>query len=210
MNITALRPRLISKLEPVANFFIRAGFSPNQISYLSLFFGVLCALAFAERYFLAGAFLLLVSAVLDLVDGTVARKKCCQTQFGAVIDWVFDKYVDALALLGVGLSGVSIVSGFTPLPPAADWAVVAVAIFGSMMNTFIKPVVYAEVGFSDRVGGKIHDPLEGVGFFGRPETLIVLILGAVTGYAGVAVIIIAVCTNLSAIQRIIYLSRSLS
>jgi len=47
MNITALRPRLISKLEPVANFFVRAGFSPNQISYLSLFFGLLCALAFA-------------------------------------------------------------------------------------------------------------------------------------------------------------------
>ncbi|TAJ44488.1 CDP-alcohol phosphatidyltransferase family protein [Methanofollis fontis] len=210
MNITALRPRLISKLEPIADFFIRAGFSPNQISYLSLLFGVFCAVSFAYRLFLPGAVLLLISAILDLVDGTVARKKCCQTKFGAVIDWVFDKYVDALALLGVGLSGIAIVSGFTPLPPAADWAVVAIAIFGSMMNTFIKPVVYAEVGFSDRVGGKIHDPLEGIGFFGRPETLIALIIGSAIGYAWVAVIIIAVCTNLSAIQRIIYLSGSLS
>jgi archaetidylinositol phosphate synthase len=209
MNITALRPRLISKLEPIADLFVRAGVSPNQISYLSLLAGVCCAVAFAERLFLLGALLLLISAVLDLVDGTVARKKHCQTKFGAVIDWVFDKYVDALALLGIGLSGVAVVSGFLPLPPAADFAVVAIAIFGSMINTFIKPVVYAEVGFTERVDGKIHDPLEGVGFFGRPETLIALIIGAVAGYPGLAVILIAVCTNLSAVQRIAYLSRSL-
>jgi archaetidylinositol phosphate synthase len=210
MNITALRPRLISKLEPVADIFIKAGFSPNQISYLSLVFGVFCMVAYAMGSFLLGSLLLLVSAVLDLVDGTVARKKGCQTDFGAVIDWVFDKYVDALAILGVGLSGTAILSRFFPVPPEVDFAVVAIAIFGSMINTFIKPVVYAEVGFSDRVGGKIHDPLEGVGFFGRPETLIVLIVGASLGYAWLSVLVIAVCTNLSAIQRIIYLSKTLS
>jgi archaetidylinositol phosphate synthase len=60
------------------------------------------------------------------------------------------------------------------------------------------------------VEGKIDDPLEGVGFFGRPETFLFLILGGITGYIWVSVIIIAVCTNLSAIQRIIYLYRTLS
>jgi archaetidylinositol phosphate synthase len=38
----------------------------------------------------------------------------------------------------------------------------------------------------------------------------VLILGGVTGFIWVSVIIIAVCTNLSAIQRILYLYRTLS
>jgi archaetidylinositol phosphate synthase len=78
------------------------------------------------------------------------------------------------------------------------------------MNTFIKPVVYAEIGYREKVEGKIDDPLEGVGFFGRPETFLVLILGGISGYIWVSVIIIAVCTNLSAIQRIIYLYRTLS
>ena len=78
------------------------------------------------------------------------------------------------------------------------------------MNTFIKPVVYAEIGYREKVGGKIDDPIEGVGFFGRPETMLFLILGGISGYIWVAVIVIAVCTNLSAIQRIIYLYRTLA
>jgi hypothetical protein len=106
--------------------------------------------------------------------------------------------------------GVAILSRFGSLPPGTDYAVVALAIIGSLMNTFIKPVVYAEIGYREKVDGKIDDPLEGVGFFGRPETFIVLVLGGVTGYIGISVIIIALCTNLSAIQRIIYLYRTLS
>jgi archaetidylinositol phosphate synthase len=121
-----------------------------------------------------------------------------------------DKYVDTLALLGVGLSGITIVSQYFPVPPLADFAVVAFAIIGSLMNTFIKPVVYAEIGYHEKVEGKIDDPLEGVGFFGRPETILVLILGGVSGFTGISVIIIAICTNLSAFQRIMYLYRTLS
>ena len=97
----------------------------------------------------------------------------------------------------------------SPPPTVADSVVVMVAIVGSMMNTFIKPVVYAEVGFADRHHGKIEDPLEGVGFFGRPETLLVLIVGGCTGLIWASVIIIAVATNLSAIERIVYLRRRL-
>jgi archaetidylinositol phosphate synthase len=91
-----------------------------------------------------------------------------------------------------------------------DAAIVAFAIIGSLMNTFIKPVVYAETGYQERVDGKIEDPLEGVGFFGRPETILVLIIGGLTGFIWVSVILIAVGTNLSALQRIIYLYGRLS
>jgi archaetidylinositol phosphate synthase len=121
-----------------------------------------------------------------------------------------DKYVDALVLLGIGLAGIQIVSQYVSITPMADFAVVAFAIIGSLMNTFIKPVVYAEIGYREKVEGKIDDPLEGIGFFGRPETFLVLILGGLSGYIWASVIIIAVCTNLSAIQRIIYLYETLS
>jgi archaetidylinositol phosphate synthase len=144
------------------------------------------------------------------VDGIVSRIQGSGTRFGAVFDWIVDKYVDTLALLGIGLSGIPIITRIFPAaPPLADPVVVMVAIIGSMMNTFIKPVVYAEVGFAERHEGKIEDPLEGVGFFGRPETFIVLIAGGLTGLIWASVIIIAVATNLSAIQRILYLRRHL-
>ena len=210
MNITALRPRFIRYLEPVAAIFVRLRITPNQISLLALAAGIACAVLFWQRQFLWGALLLLLSAVLDLVDGSVARKTGAHTDFGAVFDWIVDKYVDALALLGVGLAGIPVVSGFFPAPPAADFAVVAFAIIGSLMNTFIKPVVYAEIGYREKVEGKIDDPLEGVGFFGRPETLLVLILGGAFNLIWASVIIIAICTNLSALQRITYLYRTLS
>ena len=210
MNITALRPRFVRYLEPVAEVFVRLKISPNQISLFALIAGGICAFLFFRREFLLGSLALLVSAIFDLIDGSVARKTNAHTNFGAVFDWIVDKYVDAIALLGIGLAGIPIVSQLLPVPPIADFAVVAVAITGSLMNTFIKPVVYAEIGYREKVEGKIDDPLEGVGFFGRPETFLVLILGGVSGFIWVAVIIIAVCTNLSAIQRIIYLYKTLS
>ncbi|MDD1678132.1 MAG: CDP-alcohol phosphatidyltransferase family protein [Methanomicrobiales archaeon] len=209
MNITALRPRFIAYLEPLAVACIRLGLSPNQISLLSVIFGLACAVSFFGRQFFLGALLLFVSAVLDLVDGSVARKMHTQTRFGAVVDWIADKYVDCFALLGIGLSGIAVITRFTPLPPIADWGMAGLAIIGSMLNTFIKPVVYAEIGFKERIGGKIEDPLEGVGFFGRPETIVVLVLGGLTGYIWISVLVIAVCTNLSALQRIVYLYHSL-
>ena len=210
MNITALRPYFMKYLEPVADVFVRLKITPNQISLLSLVAGIVCAALFIRREFLLGALALLLSAVFDLIDGSVARKTGSHTDFGAVFDWIVDKYVDALVILGIGLSGITIISQYYAVPPGTDFGIVALAIIGSLMNTFIKPVVYAEIGYREKVEGKIDDPLEGVGFFGRPETFLVLIIGGVTGYIWASVIIIAVCTNLSAIQRIIYLYRTLS
>ncbi len=210
MNITALRPRFKQYLEPVAGVFVRCGITPNQCSFLALVAGIAAAVLFMERWFLVGSLLLLLSALFDLVDGSIARRTNSHTNFGAVFDWIVDKYVDALVLLGVGLSGIAIVSGVLPVSRTADLAIIGLAITGSLMNTFIKPVVYAEIGYREKVEGKIDDPLEGVGFFGRPETFLVLILGGLTGFIWISVIIIAICTNLSAIQRIVYLYRTLS
>jgi archaetidylinositol phosphate synthase len=210
MNITALRPRFVRYLEPVAEVFVRLKITPNQISLLALLAGILCAVLFFQREFFWGSLALLVSAIFDLIDGSVARKTNAHTDFGAVFDWIVDKYVDAIALMGIGLAGIPVISQYFAVPPVADFGIVAFAITGSLMNTFIKPVVYAEIGYREKIEGKIDDPLEGVGFFGRTETFLVLILGGVTGYIWASVIIIAVCTNLSAIQRIIYLYRTLS
>jgi len=210
MNITALRPRFMQYLEPVAELFVRLRITPNQISTLALFAGIVCAYLFFQRQFVLGSLALLVSAIFDLIDGSVARKTNAHTNFGAVFDWIVDKYVDGLVLLGVGMSGLAILSRFLPVPPIADFVIVGFAIIGSLMNTFIKPVVYAEIGYKEKIEGKIDDPLEGVGFFGRPETFLVLILGGLTGFIWVSVIIIAVCSNLSAIQRIVYLYQTLS
>jgi len=210
MNITAYRYRFIRYLEPLAVIFQKSGISPNSITIFSIFTGIICAGSFMMHQFVAGSLLLFISAILDLIDGSVARMSGKETQFGAVFDWVADKYVDTIVLLGIGLSGIPIVSGLFQVNQIWDFGIVAVAIIGSMMNTFIKPVTYAEIGFTERKEGKIDDPLEGIGFFGRPETLMILILGGISGFIWISVLIIAICTNLSAIQRVIYLYQKYS
>ncbi|HJK78057.1 CDP-alcohol phosphatidyltransferase family protein [Methanocorpusculum vombati] len=207
MNITALRPRLIGCIDPIGNAFVRIGLKPNQITILSLVFGIACAVCYMQHLFLLGSILLAVSAVLDLVDGNVARKTNRKSDFGAVLDWIIDKYVDGLVLLGIGLSGTAVISQFLTVPSWVDTAIVGLAIIGSLMNTFIKPVTYAEIGYTKKEDGKISDPLEGIGFFGRPETILCLILFGLVSQIWIAVLLIAVCTNLSALQRILYLAR---
>lgn len=213
MNITAFRPRAIKILNPLAHACAKTGITPNQLTLLAILSGIACAVLYANRMFVAGSIMLFVSGILDLIDGGVARINNKSSDFGAVFDWIADKYIDALALLGIGMSGIAIISRFIAVDafPAhiLDFAIIALAIIGSFMNTFIKPVVYAEIGYDNRENGKIADPLEGIGFFGRPETLIILIIGGISGYIWISAIIVALCTNLSAIQRITYLYRTI-
>ncbi|MFY9801130.1 MAG: CDP-alcohol phosphatidyltransferase family protein, partial [Methanoregula sp.] len=117
MNITALRPRFIRYLEPVAEVFVRLRITPNQISMLALVAGIACAYFFFRHQFVLGSFALILSAIFDLIDGSVARKTDSHSNFGAVLDWIIDKYVDGLVLLGIGLSGIPIVSQYIAVPP---------------------------------------------------------------------------------------------
>ncbi len=213
MNITAFRPRAIKILNPLAHACAKTGITPNQLTLLAIASGIACAVLYANRMFVTGSIMLLVSGILDLIDGGVARINNKSSDFGAVFDWIADKYIDALALLGIGMSGIAIISHIISVNAfpshILDFTIITIAIIGSFMNTFIKPVVYAEIGYDNRENGKIADPLEGIGFFGRPETLIILIIGGISGYIWISAIIVAICTNLSAIQRIIYLYRTI-
>jgi len=201
VNLTWYRDRLIGYTSPVSRAFAATGITPNQITLLSLLFGIAAGALYGLHYIYPAAGTLLLSGLLDFIDGGVARINKKSSKFGAAIDWIVDKYVDCIVLLGIGLGGL------------VDMRIVSIAIFGSMINTFIKPVVYAEIGYQQKYDGKIKDPLEGVGIYGRPETIITLIIfsflstytlfgfGAMT----IAVAIVAAGTNLSALQRIIYL-----
>ena len=169
MNITALRPRFKQYLEPVAGAFVRCGITPNQCSFLALVAGIAAAALFVERQFLIGSIMLLLSALFDLIDGSIARKTNSHTNFGAVFDWIVDKYVDALVILGVGLSGITIVSGFLPVPRIADFAIIGLAMTGSLMNTFIKPLFTRRSGTGKRWRARSTTRLKASGSLAVPK-----------------------------------------
>jgi archaetidylinositol phosphate synthase len=168
--------------------------SPNQISVLSLLCGLACAVLFAVHSFFLGAVMLFISGILDLVDGTVARKLQKETEFGAVFDWIIDKYVDGLALLGIGLSGIPSISLFLPVGPIADFGMIAIAIFGSMMVSYTRARAEG-LGISPQVG-----------IFERFTRIVLLIAGSVFGprVMSYIIIILGIGTIQTTIQRMIF------
>ena len=197
MNLTSKRELLKKIYEPFGLSLAYLNIPPNAITLLSIIAGVLSAYAFYTHHVLTGATLLVISGLLDLSDGIVARHNDKATKFGAVLDWLADKFVDGLVL------------GAVAVAYANPWVAI-VLITVNMLHTFIKPVVYAEIGFSQREKGKIWDPLEGVGFFGRPETHLTLIVFAILerffdGALTIGVYLITLLSTLSLLQRVYYL-----
>ena len=197
MNLTSKRELLKKIYEPFGLSLAYLNIPPNAITLLSIIAGVLAAYSFYTHHVLTGATLLVISGLLDLADGIVARQNDRATKFGAVLDWLADKFVDGLVL------------GAVAVAYANPWVAI-VLITVNMLHTFIKPVAYAEIGFSQREKGKIWDPLEGVGFFGRPETHLTLIVFAVLerfidGALTLGVYAITLLSTLSLLQRVYYL-----
>ncbi len=198
MNLTSKRKSIKKIYEPIGVLFAKTHITPNIITVISVMVGIFSAISFYNHKPLMGALLLFMSGFFDLMDGVVARETDKASKFGAVFDWLADKIVDGVVLFSIGLAYS------TP-------TLTIIAVIGTMLHTFIKPVAYAEIGFANREKGKIDDPLEGIGFFGRPETLLAIILfsifehfhilgGLQTGFTIITALII-----LSLLQRIIYL-----
>jgi len=198
MNLTSKRESLKKLYYPLGESLAKAGLPPNFITLISLFLGSISAYFYFHHKTLSGALLLALSGLFDLLDGVVARTTGKTTKFGAVFDWIADKWVDGLVL---GAVGFSYASPFV--------AIIAVTL--SMLHSFIKPVAYAEIGYSERKKGKIMDPLEGVGFFGRPETHITIILFSILERSPMpiglsfGIKLVALLTLISLLMRIIYL-----
>ncbi|SNR59919.1 CDP-alcohol phosphatidyltransferase family protein [Desulfurobacterium atlanticum] len=200
MNITSKRDTLKKLYSPFGSVFAKANIHPNVITFSALVVGTIAAFMYYKGHPVIGAFLLFTSGVLDLCDGYVAVNNRKATKFGAVFDWIADKWVDGFVL------------GSVALRYAGDWIALFVVVV-SMLHTFIKPVVYSEIGYEIRETGKIKDPLENTGFFGRPETFVTLFAASLiypfnNQILRYAIEFIGVMSFLSLMQRIFYLYKN--
>jgi len=167
-------------------------FSPNQYTLISVIFGLGTFYCLTRQKLILALFLFFSASFLDFVDGAVARYKGISTKFGAYLDTICDRYVEALLLFGML---------FLPLPkilfPHFVW--IFLILFGSLMTTYAKAAAKEKELVLKELKG---------GIFSRAERLISLILALILGifnykWMTTLLILIAVLTNISAIQRII-------
>jgi archaetidylinositol phosphate synthase len=98
----------------------RIGFTPNLASVLAFFLSTASAYSFiraasaipvdyflSDLYFALAVAFLLVSGLVDVLDGAIARLTYSSSAFGDFLDNVLDKYSDAIVLIAIIYGGLA-------------------------------------------------------------------------------------------------------
>jgi phosphatidylglycerophosphate synthase len=85
----------------VTGVLARIGVRPIHLNVLAFAFGLLCAIFVAQGRLDTGAVLLALSTLADGLDGALACSLRMDSNFGAFVDSVFDRYIDLAILLAV-------------------------------------------------------------------------------------------------------------
>ncbi|TDB77683.1 phosphatidylinositol phosphate synthase [Micromonospora sp. KC723] len=94
-QVTA-RAGMTRVVEPVARGLLRAGVSPNVVTVAGTVGVLVGALGLGARgELVAGALIVTVFALTDLLDGTMARMSGGSTRFGAFLDSSMDRIADS-------------------------------------------------------------------------------------------------------------------
>lgn len=171
----------------------------NLITVMSLISGFFAAYLFYNNSYVFGAVFFVLSGVLDVVDGYVARKTGRVTKFGSFLDWMVDKLVDGVVM------GVLFVKHLGVLPGLVFTNIV-------VMHSIIKALFYLEFGKRDEKTKKFTGKIESTGVFRRYFMFIAVPLAAAVQSitdSGMTqtLMLIGVVACISLIQRVYYIYR---
>jgi len=183
------RERIRAWTDPVGRGLFRLRLRPNHLTVIGLGVSFLAASAFSAGRTRAAGLLLIVAGLCDFFDGALARVSGQVTPFGAFLDSVIDRYSDLLVLLGI-------VVLFARMPHTRGAIVAMAGLIGSMMVSYTK-------ARAESIGVRCT-----VGMMERPERMICLIAGALLGLLEPALWILAILSNLTALQRILFTLRA--
>ena len=189
--LTRLKRKFQSKIALIAEKLCDSRLTPNMMSVLGVVLAVLCAAAYLRAkdsplLLFSAVVLLLLSGLCDGLDGAMARLCSRATVFGGFFDSVLDRYVDAIIYSSVIIGGLCEV----------HWGLIA--LVGSLLVSYTRARAEME-----------EVKMEMVGLMERPERILVLAaftLGEIcwTNALNWGILLLAVLTNLTALQRIVY------
>jgi CDP-diacylglycerol--glycerol-3-phosphate 3-phosphatidyltransferase len=177
-----LSNKITGPLVPALN---KIGLTPNIITWLALIINILAAVAAATNYLLASGLLVLFAGLFDILDGALARYANKTTRFGALMDSTFDRFSEAIVLFGLLYLYVNV--GKT----MEIWLIFIVMIF-SFLISYI------------RARSEGLDIENKTGLFTRTERVIILALGLIVNQVLITLVILAIFTFITVIQRLVY------
>jgi archaetidylinositol phosphate synthase len=191
--LTRLKQRVQAMLAAEARIAHMIGLTPNGITVIGVILAFLSAVAYATwqnrpLWLLLAMLLLLLSGFCDALDGVVARLFEKATMFGGFLDSLLDRYADAAVYFGVIFGGL------------CDFYWGFAAAIGSLLVSYTR-------ARAEAAGMK----MESIGLAERAERMLILAVASVVAFfwqpvnvMNVSIILLAVLSNLTVLQRSLY------
>lgn len=180
-----VKPSARRLAEAFAALLARTGVTPNALTLIGFFLNVVVAVVLATGSLRVGGALLLVVGAFDTLDGALARVTGAASRFGAFLDSSLDRYSEAVLLGGILFEASRRSDGLVEV-------LAFVVIVGSLMVSYCRA----------RAEGLGLDCE--VGFAPRPERVLILGVGLILGLEVAALVILAMITHITAVQRILH------
>src|SRR5688500_18436509 len=190
-----IRNGYLRLIDPVTNWLVKRGVHPNTITVI----GTLCTLVggiiYGTGHIRTGGWFLGLTALFDVLDGTVARRSNTSSTFGAFLHSTLDRLADGFVLGGLAVFyATSRLHGHVPM-----LIVVLMGLVGAFLTSYTRARAEA-LGLDAKVG-----------FLQRPER--VVLLSAPQAFFGLVfdgwvlagiIIILTVTAWITVIQRVAY------
>jgi len=193
--LTRLKEKVQSAIKTQAKAADKIGLTPNIISAIGVLLALLSALAYANgrqsTTMALAVVLLLLSGYCDMLDGALARLCQKTTPFGGFLDSLLDRYADSAVYVGIIFGGLCTV----------PWGLLA--LIGSLLVSYSR-------ARAEAAGIK----MEAIGLAERAERIIIIAAATIAEifFAGIieaGMILLAVLTNLTVLQRSLYAYKAL-
>jgi CDP-diacylglycerol--glycerol-3-phosphate 3-phosphatidyltransferase len=180
---TRLRTVTAQTISRMGTALHRLGVHPDAITLVGTAFSAVAAFVAAQGQFQFAALILIIGLPLDVLDGAVARAMGRTNPFGGVFDSTMDRYADLFMLLAIAYYYAVL----------DDWTAVLLA-FAAVVGSSLVSYIRARAGNAGL-------PCAG-GFFSRFERSVVLLIALITGWMLPGLVVLAVGSNLTAVQRL--------
>ncbi|MFW9849010.1 MAG: CDP-alcohol phosphatidyltransferase family protein [Candidatus Thorarchaeota archaeon] len=223
-----LREQYQRIMMPLGNALAKTGITPNIITGLTLLVAMVSTYFFAIGELLIGLAVMILTVVMDMLDGAVARAANLGTKFGATFDHTLDRYAEFFFMLGLMIGPMGAISipwwpvstGDTFIP----WFWGFFTLFGMIMASFTRAKAESvggmencSVGIAERQE-KLILQIAGILLLALPTTNIWVELllwfpsGAlqfftlieITNILTVCIVIVGVLSHITVAQRLLY------
>jgi CDP-diacylglycerol--glycerol-3-phosphate 3-phosphatidyltransferase len=194
-------------LDPVVRALLALGLRADHVTALGFTLSLAAAALFALGRFRGAALMAAASGLCDILDGQLARRAGAESRFGAFLDSTLDRVAEAALFTGIACYYTAqlvdmavnpdrvmanLEHGLEPVTFAAIAVLAMLALVGSFMVSYTRARAEG-LGLACKVG-----------WFERPERLVLLIVAGLFGLGPVipgALLVLVIFSFATAIQR---------